>query len=106
MHVQSFQGYGTNLIKSSGFLPDAYVQIVIQVKVATSRLFGKQAATYESTQVRPFLHGRTETMRTVSLTSHAFVKTMGLRPLGDEHDTEVRARKLSLLKEATESHVT
>ena len=108
MHVQSFQGYGTNFIKSSGFSPDAYVQIAIQV--ATSRLFGRQAATYESTQVRPFLHGRTETTRTVSLASHAFVKAMGLRPLGDEHhDTAevIRARKLlSLLKEATESHVT
>jgi carnitine O-acetyltransferase len=103
MHVQTFQGYGTEFIKSAGFSPDAYIQMAIQL--ATFRLFGTQAATYESTQVRPFLHGRTETTRTVSPASNAFCRVMGLRPIGDHHDAKARTEKLTLLKEATESHV-
>ena len=103
MHVLSFQGYGTTFLKASGYSPDAFVQMAIQV--ATFRLFGKQAATYESTQVRPFLHGRTETTRSVSFASSEFCHAMGLRPKRDSHDSMARTRKLMLLKEATESHV-
>jgi carnitine O-acetyltransferase len=103
MEVLSFQGYGTTFIKASGYSPDAFVQMAIQV--ATFRLFGKQAATYESTQVRPFLHGRTETTRTVSLASSNFCHAMGLRPKRDSHDSIARTQKLTFLKEATESHV-
>ena len=84
--MQSFQGYGSNFIKKAGFSPDAYVQMAIQV--ATYRLFGKQCATYESTQVRPYLHGRTETTRSVSPASAAFVDRMGLRR-GEEEETDI-----------------
>mmetsp|Transcript_20045 Transcript_20045/g.29870 ORF Transcript_20045/g.29870 Transcript_20045/m.29870 type:complete len:292 (-) Transcript_20045:310-1185(-) len=101
LDVQSFQGYGTAFMKKAGFSPDAYVQMAIQL--ATFRLFGKQVGTYESTQVRPFLHGRTETTRSVSLASAAFVKRMGLRSIHDD-DTEARNEKLSLLREAATQH--
>lgn len=115
MHVQTFRGYGTTFIKSAGFSPDAYVQMAIQL--ATFRLFGRPAATYESTQVRPMLHGRTETTRTVSPASLAFCRAMnnygGGGAADNEHTNHVnettmqqmRSRKLNLLKEATESHV-
>jgi carnitine O-acetyltransferase len=101
--VQSFQGYGSNFIKKAGYSPDAYVQMAMQL--ATYRLFGEQAGTYEATQVRPFLHGRTETTRSVSTASEAFVKRMGLRPKYDEHDATIRKEKLGLLREAVASHV-
>lgn len=103
LHVESFQGYGSTWIKSMGFSPDAYVQMAIQL--ATYRLFGKQVGTYESTQVRKFLHGRTEATRSVSPESHAFVQTMGLQPGSDEHDEETRAKKFKLFRQATQSHV-
>lgn len=104
LHVQSFQGYGSDFIKQSGFSPDAFVQMAIQV--ATYRLWGgEQVGTYESTQVRPFLHGRTETTRSVSTESAAWVQQMGLRPLHDEHKDEVRKKKLQLLKNAVDAHV-
>ena len=103
MQVQSFQGYGSTFIKKAGYSPDAYVQMAMQL--ATYRLFGEQAGTYEATQVRPFLHGRTETTRSVSPASEAFVKYMGLRPKYDEHDTAVRKQKLDLLRAAVSSHV-
>eukprot|EP00804_Cyclotella_cryptica_P024825 CCRYP_001770-RA/>CCRYP_001770-RA protein AED:0.34 eAED:0.34 QI:323/1/1/1/0.8/0.66/6/2282/674 len=103
MQMQSFQGYGSNAIKKMGYSPDAYVQIAMQL--ATYRLWKEQGGTYEATQVRPFLHGRTETTRTVSPASEAFVKKMGLRPKRDELDATIRKEKLTLLEEAVSSHV-
>ena len=74
------------------------------MQLATYRLFGEQGATYEATQVRSFLHGRTETTRAVSEASEAFVKAMGSRPRKDEGNLRILNRKLSLLKDATKSH--
>ena len=103
LHVQSFQGYGSDFIKKAGFSPDAYVQMAMQV--ATFRLWGEQAGTYEATQVRPFLHGRTETTRSVSTQSAAFVQCMGDRPKMDEDDAAARKEKLALLRDAVDAHV-
>ena len=104
LHVQSFQGYGSSFIKKAGFSPDAYVQMVMQL--ATYRLFGgEQAGTYEATQVRPFLHGRTETTRTVSTESQAFVQRMGMVPFQELANSEACAEKVSLLREAAGAHV-
>jgi carnitine O-acetyltransferase len=102
MQTQSFQGYGSSAIKKMGYSPDAYVQMAMQL--ATYRLWSEQGGTYEATQVRPFLHGRTETTRTVSPASEAFVKTMGLRPKRDEMNATKRKEKLALLKDAVGSH--
>lgn len=101
--MQSFQGYGSDFMKQSGYSPDAYVQMAMQL--ATYRLFGEQAGTYEATQVRPFLHGRTETTRTVSTQSAAFVHEMGLSPKMNETDSESRKEKLRLLQDAVNAHV-
>jgi len=103
LDVQSFQGYGSNYIKKMGYSPDAYVQMAIQL--AIYRLFKEQAGTYEASQMRPFLHGRTETTRTVSPASEAFVKRMGLLAQFNENDAGARDEKLSLLHAATDSHV-
>lgn len=103
LNVQSFQGYGSNYIKKAGYSPDAYVQMAIQL--AIYRLFEKQAGTYEATQMRPYLHGRTETTRGVSPESEAFVKCMGLKPKRDEIDPEARKVKINLLGEAVKAHV-
>jgi len=104
LHVQSFQGYGSDFIKKAGFSPDAFVQMAMQV--ATYRLWdGEQGGTYEATQVRPFLHGRTETTRTVSPESAAFCERMGRRPLGDDDDPAAREEKLKLLQDAVTAHV-
>lgn len=102
LKVQSFQGYGSSAIKKMGYSPDAYVQMAMQL--ATYRLWEEQGGTYEATQVRPFLHGRTETTRTVSPASEAFIKKMGLRPKRDELDATRRTEKIELLREAVGSH--
>lgn len=102
LHAQSFQGYGSSFIKKMGFAPDAYVQVAMQL--ATYRLFGEQVGTYEATQVRCFLHGRTEVTRAVSLESEAFIKAMGLRPKHDQDDVVVRNEKIELLRKAAKRH--
>jgi len=101
MSIKVFDGYGRDYIKTAGFSPDAFVQMAIQL--GTYRLFGQQVATYESSQVRSFLHGRTETTRSVSLASHDFVKKMAEPEKNKEYPT-VCQEKISLLRAATWSH--
>jgi carnitine O-acetyltransferase len=101
--VQCFHGYGSDFIKQNGFSPDAYVQMIMQL--ATYRLWGEQVGTYESTQVRPYLHGRTETTRTVSTESSKFIKRFGLYPLQDENDAIARQEKIQLLQDAVTAHI-
>lgn len=74
------------------------------MQLATFRLFGEQVGTYEATQVRSFLHGRTEVTRAVSLESEAFIKVMGLRPRIDDEDTTAKKEKIQLLRNAANAH--
>jgi len=93
-----FEDYGKSAVKQAGMSPDAYLQMAFQL--ASHRLFGTQVGTYEATQTRKFLHGRTETTRAVSLQSEAFVNAM------DNNDGKdlPTSTKLSLLRQATEAH--
>ncbi|KAL3921883.1 MAG: hypothetical protein SGILL_002513 [Bacillariaceae sp.] len=99
--VVSFEGYGSRFIKSSGNAPDAFVQVAMQL--AITRLFGEQAATYEASQVRRFLHGRTEVTRAVSLESAAFVESM-VGSIHTNDEIESTKEKSELLKTATAAH--
>jgi carnitine O-acetyltransferase len=99
--VVTFEGYGSDFIKKSKNPPDAFVQLALQL--ATYRLFGEQVGTYEATQVRRFLHGRTEVTRAVSLESAQFVKTMGKTPM-KVVDSATTKEKLELLRKATAAH--
>ena len=71
--VLTFPHYGTKAIKLAGVSPDAFCQTALQV--AAYQVFeGRPVGTYEATQTRKFRHGRTETTRTVSPASQAFVQ--------------------------------
>ena len=94
--------YGKQFIKKGGVSPDAFMQLILQL--AAYRCFGKQIATYEATQTRQFVHGRTETARTVSVDSKAFVEAMGLKAINDSDGTDAKEEKLKLLRHAAESH--
>ncbi|KAJ3356447.1 Carnitine O-acetyltransferase mitochondrial [Allomyces javanicus] len=74
LHVCAFDGYGKGLIKTFGVSPDAYVQMALQL--AYYKMYGVSKPTYESAQTRKFAYGRTETGRSVSCESVAFVKAM------------------------------
>eukprot|EP00557_Chaetoceros_sp_GSL56_P014798 CAMPEP_0176487056 /NCGR_PEP_ID=MMETSP0200_2-20121128/5912_1 /TAXON_ID=947934 /ORGANISM="Chaetoceros sp., Strain GSL56" /LENGTH=829 /DNA_ID=CAMNT_0017883827 /DNA_START=759 /DNA_END=3248 /DNA_ORIENTATION=+ len=101
-HVQSFQGYGSTLMKKMEYSPDAYAQMAIQL--AVYRLHGKQVGTYEATQMRPYLHGRTETTRGVSFESAKFVKRMGMVANFNDSPPSLQEKK-ALLVNAVKSHV-
>jgi len=99
--VQSFQGYGSTAIKKMGYSPDAFAQMAIQL--AVYRLHGESVGIYEATQTRPYLHGRTETTRTVSPDSTAFVERMGLESKFASSKSS-REEKKALLRKAVVSH--
>lgn len=56
--------YGKANLKEVGIFPDIFVQMAIQL--AGLKLFGEWVPTYESGHTRMFLHGRTETIRSVT----------------------------------------
>jgi len=92
LSVLMFYGYGKNLIKSFKVSPDAYAQLAIQYTYY--RTFGTVRGTYESTQTRSFLHGRTEVTRSVSNESKAFCEAMTAgAPLKECYDKLVAATK-------------
>ncbi|KAI8620601.1 carnitine acetyl transferase [Chytriomyces sp. MP71] len=72
--VIPFDAFGKNGIKSLRCSPDAFVQMAIQN--AYFKTFGTFVATYEAAQTRKFAYGRTETGRTLSVESTAWVRAM------------------------------
>lgn len=66
--------YGARYMKEvAKTSPDAYVQIALQL--AYYRLHKQATAVYESASTRLFKHGRTETGRSMSAESLAFIKS-------------------------------
>eukprot|EP00924_Labyrinthula_sp_SR-Ha-C_P007511 snap_masked-scaffold_24-processed-gene-5.29-mRNA-1 protein AED:0.00 eAED:0.00 QI:0/-1/0/1/-1/1/1/0/633 len=76
--VFMFHGFGKNKVKTFKCSPDAFAQVLIQL--AYYKTFGYCRATYESTQTRSFLHGRTEVTRSCSADSLQFSRFMSLSP--------------------------
>ncbi|KAG8922489.1 Carnitine O-acetyltransferase mitochondrial, partial [Tulasnella sp. 417] len=97
--------YGRDAIKTFGFSPDAWAQMVIQL--AYHRLVAstspqktgrrRNGGTYEAASTRGFLKGRTETIRTVTEESMAWCDSM------DDSSTSEEERK-RLFKAATKRH--
>ncbi|XP_012687850.2 carnitine O-palmitoyltransferase 1, liver isoform isoform X1 [Clupea harengus] len=93
-HIIPFSDFGKGLIKKCRISPDAFIQITLQL--AHFRDKGKFCLTYEASMTRLFREGRTETVRSCTQESCAFVRAM----MRDE----TREEKLKLLKEAAEKH--
>ncbi|KAG0257244.1 hypothetical protein BG011_004066 [Mortierella polycephala] len=91
-----FNEYGSNWLKSVKCSPDAYLQMVLQL--AYYRHYGTWTPTYESASTRLFLGGRTETVRSCSLDSVAFVK-------GFESKHSDTIEKQRLLQKAIQTHL-
>lgn len=66
--------YGKGFMKKCLVSPDAFVQMALQL--AYYRDTGRLTLTYEASMTRLFLQGRTETVRSVSMESVAWVKAM------------------------------
>ncbi|KAF5659370.1 carnitine o-acetyltransferase [Fusarium heterosporum] len=93
--VQAYQGYGKSLIKKFKCSPDAYVQMIIQL--AYYKMYGKSRPTYESAATRRFQLGRTETCRTVSDDSVAWVQAMSDASIDDK-------TRVDLFRKAINAH--
>ncbi|KAL8912635.1 MAG: hypothetical protein Q9171_002360 [Xanthocarpia ochracea] len=92
--ILEFAGYGKNFITSMSFSPDAFVQMAFQA--AYYGLYGRIENTYEPAMTKIFLHGRTDSIRSVTLESVEFVKTFWA-------DNSPQ-RKVDALKKATQKH--
>jgi carnitine O-acetyltransferase len=68
-----FTHFGKKYITSRKLSPDGFVQMAYQL--AYHQLTGKTVSTYESCMTKQFLHGRTETLRSVTKESAAFTRT-------------------------------
>jgi len=83
--------FGSKWIKTLGVSPDAFFQVALQA--AYLREHAAPCATYESANLRKYLHGRTETIR--SCTSEAFAFS---RVLDDKYTDD--KKKIELFKHA------
>jgi len=88
--------FGKGFIKTTGNSPDAFIQMALQL--AYYRDSGARfALTYEATITRFFLHGRTETVRSLTQEVQEFVLAMD----DEKVPTEEKAR---LMKVAATKH--
>ncbi|KAJ2085403.1 hypothetical protein IW138_006354 [Coemansia sp. RSA 986] len=99
-----FEGYGSSWIKRAAKVsPDAFVQMALQLTY--HRIHGEFAPVYETASTRQFLHGRTETVRSLTSEAADFVDTMesAASSVADKYDALIRAsaRHQKLLREAS-----
>uniref|UniRef100_A0A8P4KD73 carnitine O-palmitoyltransferase n=1 Tax=Dicentrarchus labrax TaxID=13489 RepID=A0A8P4KD73_DICLA len=90
-HVFAFRDFGKGKVKRCRVSPDAFIQIALQLAYFRSRR--TFCLTYESSMTRLFREGRTETVRSCSNESSAFVRAL--------EGGEVRLR---LFRAASEKH--
>uniref|UniRef100_A0A673JDY8 carnitine O-palmitoyltransferase n=1 Tax=Sinocyclocheilus rhinocerous TaxID=307959 RepID=A0A673JDY8_9TELE len=90
-HIIPFSDFGKGLIKKCKISPDAFIQLALQL--AHYRDKGKFCLTYEASMTRLYREGRTETVRSCTMESCAFVRAM----IGNK-------TKLCLLTQAAEKH--
>ena len=73
IQIAHFTEYGTDTIKTFGLSPDAFLQLMLQVTFY--RMHSFHTPVYETASTRKYAHGRTETCRSLSSESKAFVET-------------------------------
>lgn len=74
LRIYVHDDYGKSFMKTCRMSPDAYIQMALQL--AYYRDVGHFSLTYEATVTRLFRKGRTETVRSCTIESAAWVKAM------------------------------
>ncbi|KAF5402553.1 Carnitine O-palmitoyltransferase 1 liver [Paragonimus heterotremus] len=94
-HMFPYRMYGKSFISSNRLSPDAYIQLALQLTYF--RNMGRFCLTYEASMTRLFREGRTETVRSCTKASVAFVKAM-------ENPDCTNALRLEKLRAASDYH--
>ncbi|KAM3599690.1 uncharacterized protein V6R79_009925 [Siganus canaliculatus] len=95
MKVIVFNHFGKNLPKAHKMSPDAFIQVALQL--AYYRLYQRCCATYESASLRKFRLGRTDTIRSASNASAAFVRAF-------DDASKQNTEKVDLMVKAVQAH--
>ena len=95
VRVKRLHGVGRTLVKSTGLSPDSFLQVAFQL--AFVRLFGFVPSVYESVVTTRFRKSRTETGRSVTSSTCAFLDAADQAHLDKQHKRE-------LLIQAVNSH--
>ncbi|PIO55430.1 hypothetical protein TELCIR_23184, partial [Teladorsagia circumcincta] len=74
LEVLIFNDFGRNFMKKSGFSPDGFVQLALQL--AHYKLHGYLVSTYESASLRRFRAGRVDNIRANTREALQWVKAM------------------------------
>ncbi|ELK07262.1 Carnitine O-acetyltransferase [Pteropus alecto] len=93
--ITVFHHFGKDFPKSEKMSPDAFIQMALQL--AYYRIYGHACATYESASLRMFHLGRTDTIRSASMDSLTFVKSM-------DDSSVAEHQKVELLRRAVQAH--
>lgn len=96
-----FQDYGKSVIASSWFFPpDAFFEMVLQA--AYFRLYGQIRSGFEPVQMRQYLHGRTDVVRTTTAEAAKFARMFSDPMLNNPqlHNGE----KMEAMYRATDAH--
>lgn len=95
-----FRQFGGLFIKDSNLSPDATIQVAMQL--AYYILYREYAPTYEAASTKKFLHGRTETVRSLNADVVKFCQLVLDKPLlGNKNQNEL----WEALKKAVNTHV-
>ena len=84
-------GFGRADCKKVGIAPDSVMQLAIQI--AHHRLHGSFAPTYESCSTAAFKHGRTETLRPLTMEMRELAKQMNRTSNKSSHDDLIQMFK-------------
>jgi carnitine O-acetyltransferase len=104
LRVLEFEHFGTAFMKRHRLLPDAFMQMAIQL--AWAKLHGTPVSTYETAHTRLFYHGRTETIRSCSEESVAFCRAMTTATVSDKERVDALRAALDAHKDFTRAALT